>query len=53
MAQKILPVGDLFGGVLRPQTHMGTCGPRPYLGPKKSNMANKAQNRDLMTLIDR
>ena len=37
------PVGQLFGGVLRPQTHMGTCGAAPLFRAKKSKMANKAQ----------
>ena len=50
---KVHPVGQLFGGVLRPQTHMGTCGAAPLFRAKKSKMANKAQNRYLLTLIDR
>ena len=53
MAQKVHPVGKFFGVVLRPQTHMGTCGAAPLFGAKKSKIANKAQNRDLLTLIDR
>ena len=31
----------------RPQTHWVPVGPRTFLGPKKSKMANKALNRDL------
>ena len=46
-------MGQLFGGFLRPQTHMGTCGAGPLFRAKKSKIANKAQNRDLLTLIDR
>ena len=53
MTQKVHPVGQLSGGVLRPQTHMGICGAAPLFRSEKSKMANKAQNRNLLTLIDR
>ena len=52
MTQKVHPVGQLFGGVLRPQTHMGTCGAAPLFRAKKSEIANKAQNRDLKIEAD-
>ena len=47
MNQRVHQVGQLFGGVLRARTHKGTC------RAKKSKMSNKAQNQDLLTLIDR
>ena len=43
MTQKVHPVGQLFGGVLWPQTHMGTCGAAPLFRAKKSKMAQKFQ----------
>ena len=36
-------MGQLFGWVSRPQTQRGTRGAAPFLGPKNSKMANKAQ----------
>ena len=39
MAQEVNPVGQLFDGVLRPQTHMGTSGAAPLFRAKKSKMA--------------
>ena len=33
LAQKVHPVGQLFGWVLRPQTHMGMRGATPIFGP--------------------
>ena len=39
MTQKVHPVGQLFGGVLRPQTHMGTCGVAPPFRAKELNLA--------------
>ena len=53
MTQKVQPVDQLFSGVLRPQTHMGTCGAAPLFRAKKSKMAIKVKNRDLLPLIDR
>ena len=53
MTQKVHPVSQLFGGVLRPQVHMGTCGAAPFFRAKIFKKANNAQNRDLLTLIDR
>ena len=45
MTQKVHPVGQLFvfGGALRPQTHMGTYGAAPLFRAKK--MAKKRQIR--------
>ena len=44
VTRKVHQLGQLFGRVL---------GPRPYLGPKKMIIANKAQNQDFLTSIDR
>ena len=49
---KVPPMGQRFGGSLRPQTHISTCGAMPLFRAKISKMANKAQNRDVLTLID-
>ena len=39
---KVHQLGQLFGRVLRPQTHKGTCGVTPLFRAQKSIKANKA-----------
>ena len=53
VTQKVHQLGQLFGRVLRPQTHKGTCGATPLFRAQKLIIANKAQNQDFLTSIFR
>ena len=47
------PKGSLSGSTFGPRRIGVPVGPCPFLGPNESKMANKTQNRDFLTPIDR